>query len=155
MADLTSTISISGTIGGKSYKRSSVFTLEDVYDYGQATADDTLSAMASASFRSTNAAGMNFSQDCPSYLLAANNSVSQAGMLSMNNPGGSKLMSLILAPGQFVVLLEYTQGAGIITTNTTASTSKLEEIDDANFGTIADIGKKIKGALFVAFQATT
>ena len=151
MADLTSTITITGIVGGKKIDHSHVWTIEDVYDVG--TFDMDAPAL-SPSIGSGADGSETFKQDSPTYLFAANKSVAHSGLLHLTPTGAAKEMYLMLLPGQFVILGEHTNGTGLMNTSGSTTTTLLE-IEKVQFDKIADIGKVIKGAALVAYQATT
>lgn len=154
MADLTINLAITGTVNGRKYSFTDTWTVDDIYDVGFAAPMENRGGEAAIGF-SSGASPLSFSQDCPSIIFAANKSSSEFATLDLTNTGGTKMFSLVLRPLQFAILPEHTNGAGLITTNATATTIALEDVQLADFGKIADIGFIARCELLVAFQAST
>jgi hypothetical protein len=153
MATLTSTITISGTINGRKISSESTMTLTDIYDAGIIQPAD---GEATYSTLGIGAAGsIRFAQDCPSFLCMVNRSPSEVGVAQLTNAGGASDFQFVLCAGQFLVLNEYTNGAGLMTINASGTNIALEEIQAVQFDTVPDIGFVVKGDSMVAFQAAS
>jgi hypothetical protein len=160
MADLKSTVTITGVVNGKKFNYVHEWAVEDVYDVGRIMMD---SHDAGYSSSGTSSKAYSYEQDCPSYLMAANASTGVPGAIALTNEGASKEFYLILQAGQFVILGESANGDGIMTTNATDTTTSIESISEIKATTIGgvvaggvgNIFNHIKASFLIAFQAST
>lgn len=152
MADLTSTIKITGTINGQKISVTSVMTLTDIYDAGVSQPGDSELSFSTIGFGTVKAA--TFEQDCPSYLFVTNRSPSEPSLVKMTNTGNTAMRYMLLPPGGFIVLNEYENGAGMLNVAGALPTT-LEGISSVEMDVIPDIGFTTKNDQMVAFQAAS
>lgn len=153
MADLTSVISITGTINGRKVSITSECIYSGVVDAGLASADDHQLSDTIIGFNTSQP--MTFAQDSPDYLMAVNSSPSETCVLEMANSGATVDHRMLLPAGAFVVLNQYQNGAGITKVSSGATDIDLEEISTAQIDTVDDIGFVCKGDLYVAFTSAS
>ena len=153
MADLTSTITITGAINGRKISITSTCDYENILDAGIAQADDHQLSDTIIGFGTTNA--MNFAQDCPDYLFMVNRSPSETCVLQMQNAATTVDYRLLLPATAFAIISQYQNGAGIIMSDNSATNITLEEITKAQASTVDDIGFVCKADLMVAFQSAS
>lgn len=154
MADLTSTIAITGSINGRKINVTSSMTLEDIYDAGITIPDDAGMAYSSIGFGGNDAA-LSFTQDCPTYLFSANRSPSETAAVALENAAGTDVRYLVLAPGQFAILGEYTNGAGMVNASATATNITLQELNGVYMSRHTDYSFVVRMDHMVAFQAVS
>ncbi len=112
MADLTSTLTISGSVNGKKINVSHTYTMEDVYDAGTHDRE----ALSAASIYTGDSGGgneINFLQDTPNYFMCVNkdsHGVTKAIIGSVE---------LYLTPGMFYT----TSGTAGLVLSTASATS--------------------------------
>ncbi len=152
MANLTSTVEITGTVNGRKVNVSSTMVMENVYDAGIAQPGDSETAFASVGFGGSTAA-MTFTQDCPSFLFSVNRSPNETAAVAIQNASTSAIRYMVLTPGQFVILNEYTNGAGLINMNASATNIALEEVSLLLMARFTDFGFMVRMDHMVAFQA--
>lgn len=153
MADLTSTVTITGVINGRRIAVSSTCTYEDIVDVGT-TQDAAYSPSYTTMGFGTNTA-LVFSQDCPDYLLAINRSTSEAAMLGLEISGGAATYLLHLPPGGFAVLNQSANGEGMIMVDNSATNIDLLEVQKAEAASIPTYGFVCNIDILAATKATT
>ena len=155
MADgeLTSTITITGTVNGRKINVTSTMTMENVYDAGIAQAGASEASYSSIGMGADRP--LSFEQNCPSYLFSVNRSTCETGMASLSDAGASTVFSLVIPPGGFIILNEDSNGAGMITLSTTATNITLGTVSVASVDRIPDIGFVVKVDNMVAFEAAS
>ena len=149
MADLTSVVRIIGTIGGRSINYTHTFTLEDVYDVVQASADPSA---VTGSIGQNEEAGQEaiLPQANFDYLFFRNNSPQHCS--GINLTATSDTAGLICSPGQFGILCSNATGEAFGTTATLPAT-----LIDAESISATAIANTCNGSvsLFAAFTAST
>lgn len=154
MATLTSTITISGTINGQKINVTSTSTLEDIYDAGMLQPADSLVGNSGMSF-DTNGGIVRFNQNCPSYLMVINRSPSETAAVRIDNTAASAERYMVIPPGSFIVMSEYTNGGGLLTIDASASTITLEGVSQVHQKVLDDVGYLVLMDAFAAFQAAS
>lgn len=125
MADLTSTISISGTVGTKTISFTHTYTLEDVIDAGTYSADGNIGTGGIIK-TGTGGGDAEFRPDEFSYCLAYNISQYPASLQLIDSDAGITV-PLYLLEGQFLITMAI--AAGMFTYNVTATTSSLHQCE--------------------------
>ena len=149
MADLTSTLTITGTANGKAISITHTFTLEDVYDAGAVDEEGTGAEYFVDQLL--------FNQNNPNYLMFANRDAAGVTAINLTGSGGSEL-NFVLPPGALACLTA-AEGTGLFLDTTTATGITLERL--ANM--VSNPVTGATGALLpsgrinalMAFQATT
>lgn len=148
MAELVSTLRISGSVNGKKINFTHTYTLEDVYDAGVNDVEfDSAYILANAS--TVGGTQVAFEQNTPNYLLAVNNDTVGTSILDITLTGGTTY--IYLQPKCFTCLTG-TQG---ISTGAASST----DIADESVTSITNTAiPPITGGRFsvlLAFNSTT
>ena len=127
MADLTSTIRVTCTLGGKVIAFSHTATVADVYDIGFRQSNAAASAGFSADGGATDGGGGSptFSQESPDYVLVRNDGASAAASVQIIAPDFTAL-GLTLTPGAVMIAMAPTTG-GIAKASGTATESTLND----------------------------
>ena len=147
MADLTSTITISGSVNGKRISFTHSYVMEDVYDVGVHDRED-----AGVTINTNNTGGgeaVTFSQDTPNYMLACNRSAIGVSLCNITSSGGSTIF--ILAPNSLVCL---TGTAGLTAPGSIITNITLQDPDSISADNYPPM---VPGrmSIFVAFNAST
>ena len=138
MADLVSTVTMSGRIGSRTVSFTHQYTLEDVYDAGQRLSEVVQATNNVLSDGDLDGDGPpTFIQFNPSYLFLCNEAASMPMAYQLNNDAGSKAITLNILPKAFAVLMEPSTG-GLFNISATATTSTLLDVDGVDAGTSAD-----------------
>ena len=128
MADLTSTIRVTCTLGGKVIAFTHTATVADVYDVGNRQSQG---GSGSGMFKAVDGASdgdggyPTFSQPSPDYLLWRNDGVSAALATGLTLDGGNGEMACHLTPGVAMILMAPTTG-GLAKVSATATESTLD-----------------------------
>lgn len=149
MADLRSTLTITGTVNGRAVSITHEFTLVDVYDAGVVDEEGTGASYLGGE--------VIFNQNNPNYLMFANRDVSGVTQIALTGSGTS-VINIPLNPGA-IVCLTAAEGTGLILDTTSATSIALEDLQSMESGqpVMATGGVLQYGrinALF-AYQATT
>lgn len=125
MADLTSTLRISGTINGRKIDFEHTYTIEDVYDAGThiATQQNSDSSFGAEDAAATGVWG--YLQDTPNYMLFKNDSRQWWQTFGLNN---STQYGAISIPPQGFAILHAVTGAFNVT-NASGETTLLDVED--------------------------
>lgn len=153
MADLTSTIRISGTLNGQKISVTSTMTLEDVYDTGMGQQGDTTDNMISAGFAAEGT--VRFVQDTPTYLFVCSRSTCETSMVELVNTGATTSRYLVVPAGGFIILNEYANGAGMVTISSGTPPTSLEGVSNVTTKQIPDIGFNVKQDIMAVFTAAS
>lgn len=151
MADLTSTIKITGTINGRKIDFEHTYTITDVYDAGTHIATQLNN---DASFAAEDAAGTGvwgYLQDTPNYMLFKNDSRQWPQIFELGTNGQDCAISV---PPQGFALLAATTGCCNLT-NAAGNTTLLdvEQITTGNgYATGAGLGVP---TIYLAFNAVS
>ena len=123
MADLTSTVTITGIVNGRRLSISHTCTVQDVYDAGLILSDN--SGANPAAYAGT-ASNITLAQGSPSFIFVRSNTVSTPSLVQLQMASDNDYVLCGLAGGQMLILHEYEGGAGVaaIGVNQTA----LEEV---------------------------
>ena len=108
MADLTSIIRITGTIGGRTLNFSHTYTLEDVYDVVQTSADPAGSTLGTIGNNEEAGQEAIMPQAGFDYLFFRNNSPQHYSGIGLN--ATSKSVQLVCSPNQFGILCSNATG---------------------------------------------
>ncbi len=119
MADLTSTLTISGSVNGKKINVSHTYTMEDVYDAG--THDRSVLSVSPSIYSGDNPGGneITFNQDTPNYFMIVNKDTHGVAKAVIGT------LELYLTPGMFFVL---TGTAGLYLTTSTDTDFALVDV---------------------------
>ncbi len=149
MADLTSTLTITGTVNGRSVSISHTFTLEDVYDAGSLDEEGV-------GREHLIAARLAFNQNNPNYLACVNKDA--FGVTEMVFTTSGSTISFTMNPGA-IVCLTSAEGTGLLIDTSTGTGITLEDLTflisdsvEASSGAILPFGRI---STIAAFQATT
>ena len=149
MADLTSTLTITGTVNGRSVSISHTFTLEDVYDAGSLDEEGV-------GREHLMAARLAFNQNNPNYLACVNKDA--FGVTEMVFATSGSTINFTLNPGA-IVCLTAAEGTGLLLDTATGTGITLEDLatltsDNVHTGTgaLLPFGRI---STIAAFQATT
>lgn len=147
MAELRSTLRITGVVNGKRINYSHTYTMEDVYDAGVHDTEFGGTQM----YNNSGAGGSQivFSQDTPNYLLMVNRSAFGASQARLISSGGDTNFNLV--PNALVLL---TGTLGITAPGSTITNIALNDLDGVVKGPInpLPIGTL---SILAAFNAST
>lgn len=130
--------------------------MENIYDAGTAHPDGAGSTgLASMGFGGVALGTTIFAQDCPSFLFASNRSPNEEGCVALTNTGGGLTVYMVLTPGQFTILNEYTNGVGIVNITASATNTTLQELSRAASEMSSDFGFAVPIEFMAAFQAVS
>lgn len=118
MADLVSTLTISGSVNGKKINVSHTYTMEDVYDAGTHDRE----ALAVGNIYTGNTGGGNeicFNQDTPNYFMCVNKDTHGAAFVTIGT------VNLYLTPGMFFTT---TGTAGLVLSTASATSISLSDV---------------------------
>lgn len=147
MADLTSKLTIAGSVNGRKISFTHTYTMSDVYDVG-----DRISGQANndTGYLSGSGPVMDWAQDTPNYLFIGNKNTQYWSVVGLGNSGN--MVYMCLAPGQCAVLHAVTAMANI--TAVANSTALLDVVD-------IDLGSSYQGqghgtpVVYAAFNAVS
>ena len=122
MADLTSTLTITGTVNGRAVSITHAFTLEDVYDAG--VVDDQETGQTHVAPGGGGALTM-FNQNNPNYLMAANRDA--CGCTQERISAGGNDHNFNLSPGQLFCLTA-AEGTGMVLSTSSATSIALDDV---------------------------
>lgn len=148
MADLTSTITITGTINGRKISFSHTYTMEDVYDAGTRLCGQALNE-SNVLANEANAGTIGWLQDTPNFIALRNSNTQywEKFILNTASPG----IGLCLAPGQ-TAILNGTTGVGNLSNGTGSTTLRdVTEITTTTYTGQAHANPSV----FVAFNAVS
>lgn len=149
MADLTSSLTITGSIGGRKITYAHVYTMEDVYDAGCRTSGFFNQDSPYGSL-SAGGGALNFPQDTPNYLMARNASGTTPMTADITLAGGA-VIRMALLPGQMAVIHGTT---GMANASAVAATATLLDAVSLGVGSMGFYGHG-QPQLYVAFNAVT
>ena len=121
MADLTSTLSISGTVNGRRISIDHVYTMENAYDAGVHYREGVQGTLMTGD--APNGSAVTFVQDTPNYMLVANHSQYGVGECLMSLSGSQ--VSFMLPPGGLACL---TGRLGLALATTSATSTSVEDV---------------------------
>ena len=153
MAELTSIISVSGTVGSKQISFSHTYTLESVVDAGGWYGANPNAGTAQTG-QHGNADQLNFLPPTFSYAFISNESTNHAAVVVLQDIDSSIDTDLFLMPGQFAVLC--TIATGMFQSDGVGTTVAMLECDDIGFVTGASNNLFTpKGSIFIANTAAS
>ena len=154
MADLVSTLTMSGRIGTRTISFTHQYTLEDVYDAGQRITEGPASINNYVTDGALDGQGPpTFIQFSPSYMMLVNEASSMPMTFQLNNNAGPKEVSLSVVPKGFVILCEPSTG-GLFNRTAVANTSVLLDCDSVDPGLSAAMYTGIPSVL-VAYNGAS
>ncbi len=123
MANLVSTLRISGRIGNRSISFTHTYTMEDVYDAGLRNSSGGTFDTSYLGGNNVNAEEYLYLQDTPNYLLMANTNPQFPVVFNITS-ASAPIAEFALAPGAFCILGAV--GGMLNLTNATGSTTLLD-----------------------------
>ena len=133
MADLTSTIRITGTIDGRKIDFSHTYTLENIYDAGQRTYGSFGWTGPYVGTSPSRSAPPYYLQDCPTYLLLRNTSLLYPTRVYFDTITG---MVFWLWPGQTVILNANSTSSGMANYTNASGETTMDDPGDVIFDNI-------------------
>ena len=150
MADLVSTLTITGTINGRTVTYSNIFTVEDIEDAG-----DIVGTSAQNNVLSGGAAfpgdppSMDYS--APQFMVFQNTADSDRLQLTMTNNTGPVNAVVHLNPGEMFILNKATDGGGF-NNSATATTTTFLDLDNLACATVETTGPEGPYRVFAAYK---
>ena len=123
MADLVSTLRITGRIGNRSISFTHTYTMEDVYDAGLRNSSGAASSASYLGGNNVNAEQYLYLQDTPNYMLMANINPQFPVVFNITSSSAA-IAEIICAPGSFCILGAVSGMLNL--TNATGSTTLLD-----------------------------
>lgn len=150
MADLVSTLRITGRIGNRSISFTHTYTMTDVYDAGLRNSSGAASDASYLGGNNVNAEQYLYLQDTPNYLLMANISPQFPVVFNITS-SSAPIAEMVLVPGSFAIL-----GAVSGMLNLTNATGSTTLLDVGNVFCSSVPGIPIgTSAVFMAFNAVS
>ena len=150
MADMTSTLTFSGVINGKTVTYTNTYTVTDVEDAADnimASAPDPILS-GGASFPLTNPT-MDYSS--PQFMIFQNTSDCDRLSLTMTNSTGPVNASVTLNPGEMFILYKVTYGGGF-NNSAAATTTTFLDLDTLSCATVETTGPDGPYRVFAAYK---
>lgn len=150
MADMTSTLTFSGVINGKTVTYTNTYTVTDVEDAADnimASAPDPILS-GGASFPLTNPT-MDYSS--PQFMIFQNTSDCDRLQLTMTNNTGPVNASVTLNPGEMFIMNKANDG-GCFNDSGTATTSTFLDLEQASVSNLETNGPQGPFRLFAAYK---
>lgn len=150
MADLTSTLRITGKIGNRTINFTHTFTMEDVYDAGLRNSSGAASSGSYMGGNNVNAEQYLYLQDTPNYMLMANINPQFPVVFNVTS-SSAPIIEVICPPGAFCVLGANT---GMVNLTNAANSTTLLDVGNV-FGASLNGFPMGTPAVFMAFNAVT
>jgi len=150
MADLVSTLTISGTINGKTVTYSNTFTVTDIEDAG-----DIVGTSAQNNVLSGGAAfpgdPPSLDYSAPQFMIFQNTSDCDRLILTMTNSAGPVDASVHMNPGEMFILNKATDG-GAFNNSASATTTSFLDLDNLSCATVETTGPEGPYRVFAAYK---
>lgn len=136
MADLTSSIQVSGTINGKVFSFTHEYVLENVYDAGTLDRSTFREVDGLAANAGVSGIGPMFPQAAPDYIFAKNSATSSPYGLTLNSDTGSISTTIDIHGNGFVIMPTPSTGGnfGKSATDTDFDLDDLSSLDMTSAG---------------------